>query len=271
MKNRTFIIGLVISSAVMLLFLVGCFWTPYMPDKMDPSMKFAAASLSHPFGCDAFGRDVLSRVMAGGKVTLLVAAGTVFLGAGLGIIIGAASGYFGGIVDTVSMRIADSLLAFPSVLLALVVIAVFGSGEVQLVLSLGIAFTPSFARVVRGEFQRCRSLGYVQAAKLQGASNIRILFIHILPNIKSVLISSLLIGFNNAVLAEAALSYLGIGVQPPTASLGSMLSEAQTHIFKAPMLCIYPGVVLILLILGFGLMGDGLGGIKKAGGKHGSI
>ena len=129
-----------------------------MPDKMDPSMKFASVSLSHPFGCDAFGRDVLSRVMAGGKITLLVAAGTVFLGAGLGIIIGAVSGYFGGIVDTVFMRIADSLLAFPSVLLALVVIAVFGSGELQLVLSLGIAFAPSFARVVRGEFQRCRSL-----------------------------------------------------------------------------------------------------------------
>lgn len=271
MKNRTFCIGAVISSAVILLILIGCFWTPYSPEAMDSSMKLASASLSHPFGCDAFGRDVLSRIMYGGRITLLVAAGTVFLGAGIGIITGAAAGYFGGIIDTVFMRIADALLAFPSVLLALVVIALFGSGELQLVLSLGIAFAPSFARVVRSEFQRNRSLCYVQSARLQGASVFRILFVHILPNIKSVLISSLLIGFNNAVLAEAALSFLGIGVQPPKPSLGSMLSEAQTYIFKDPMLCVYPGAVLILLVLGFGLMGDGLGGGRKAGGRHGSI
>lgn len=269
MKNRTFIIGAVISSAVMLIILAGCFWTPYAPEQMTPSLKLASASASHPFGCDAFGRDVLSRIMAGGRITLLTAAGTVFIGAGLGIITGAISGYFGGITDNILMRINDTLLAFPSILLSLVVIALFGTGVLQLVLPLGAAFAPSFARVVRGEFQRCRSLGYVQAAKLYGASNMRILFVHILPNIRSVLISSMLIGFNNAVLAEAALSYLGIGVQPPAPSLGNMLSEAQTYIFKAPMLCIYPGAVLILLILGFGLMGDGFGRGKNAGGRHG--
>lgn len=271
MKNRTFIIGAVIASAVMLLLLVGCFWTPYNPDAMNASLKLAPASAAHPFGCDSFGRDVLSRVMSGGRITLLVAAGTVLLGAGTGIITGAVSGYFGGIIDTVFMRICDALLAFPSVLLALVVIALFGSGEVQLVLSLGIAFAPSFARVVRSEFQRCRGLGYVQAARLQGASHVRILFVHILPNIRQVLISALLIGFNNAVLAEAALSYLGIGVQPPKASLGRMLSEGQTFIFKDPMLCVYPGAVLMLLVLGFGLMGDGLGSGRFSGGRHGSI
>lgn len=271
MKNRTFIIGAVIFSFVMLLLIVGFFWTPYPPEAMDSSMKLASASAAHPFGCDAFGRDVLSRIMEGGRVTLFVAAGTVLLGAGIGIVTGALSGYFGGITDTIFMRAADALLAFPSVLLALVVIALFGSGEIQLVLSLGIAFAPSFARVVRGEFRRCRSLGYVQAARLQGASPFRILFVHILPNIKSVLISSLLIGFNNAVLAEAALSYLGIGIQPPQPSLGSMLSDAQKYIFKAPMLCVYPGIVLILLVLGFGLMGDGLGRGRYAGGRNGSI
>lgn len=257
-QSVTFWIGAGLAGVILLFLAVGCFWTPYDPEGMVASMKLAAPSLAHPMGCDSFGRDVLSRVMDGGTITLLVAVGTVLLGAGLGILIGAVTGYFGGIADTIFMRIADALLAFPSVLLALVVIALLGTGEVNVVLSLGISFAPSFARVVRGEFLRSRSLGYVQAARLAGASPVRILFVHILPNIRSVLISALLIGFNNAVLSEAALSYLGIGVQPPKASLGSMLAESQTYLFAVPSLCIFPGAVLILLVLGFGLMGDGL-------------
>lgn len=259
----TFWIGAVLAGSILLFFLIGCFWTPYDPQAMNASMKLAGISIAHPMGCDAFGRDVLSRVMDGGTSTLLVACGTVLLGAGLGIVIGAISGYFGGLADTILMRIADALLAFPSVLLALVVIALLGTGEINVILSLGIAFAPSFARVVRGEFLRSRYLGYVQAARLAGASHARILFVHILPNIRSVLISAVLIGFNNAVLSEAALSYLGIGVQPPQASLGSMLAESQTYLLTAPTLCIFPGVALILLVLGFGLMGDGLSTGRK--------
>ena len=257
-QSTTLWIGAVLAGMVLLFLLVGCFWTPYDPEAMNASMKLAGVSSAHPMGCDAFGRDVLSRVMDGGRSTLLVAGGTVLLGAGLGIVIGAITGYFGGLADTILMRIVDALLAFPSVLLALVVIALLGTGEMNVILSLGIAFAPSFARVVRGEFLRSRYLGYVQAARLAGASHFRILFVHILPNIRSVLISALLIGFNNAVLSEAALSYLGIGVQPPQASLGSMLADAQTYLFTEPLLCIFPGAVLILLVLGFGLMGDGL-------------
>ncbi len=257
-QSMTFWIGAVISGVVLLFLLVGCFWTPYDPQAMDASMKLSGISLAHPMGCDSFGRDVLSRVMDGGTSTLLVAGGTVLLGAGLGILVGAVTGYFGGIADTIFMRIVDALLAFPSVLLALVMIALLGTGERNVILSLGIAFAPSFARVVRSEFLRSRYLGYVQAARLAGASPVRIVFVHILPNIRSVLLSALLIGFNNAVLSEAALSYLGIGVQPPHASLGSMLADAQTYWFTAPTLCLFPGMVLILLVLGFGRMGDGL-------------
>lgn len=257
-QSTTFWIGAVLAGSMLLFLLTGCFWTPYDPEAMNSSLKLAGVSLAHPMGCDAFGRDVLSRVMDGGRSTLLVAGGTVLLGAGLGIVIGSVTGYFGGALDTIFMRIVDALLAFPSVLLALVVIALLGTGERNVILSLGIAFAPSFARVVRSEFLRSRHLGYVQAARLAGASHFRILFVHILPNIRPVLISALLIGFNNAVLSEAALSYLGIGVQPPKASLGSMLAESQTYLFTAPALCIFPGAVLILLVLGFGLMGDGL-------------
>ena len=262
-QSTTFWIGAVLSGVVLLFLLIGCFWTPYDPQAIHSELKLAGVSLAHPMGCDAFGRDVLSRVMDGGTNTLWVAGGTVLLGAGLGILIGAVTGYFGGLADTIFMRIVDALLAFPSVLLSLLVLALLGIGESYVILSLGIAFAPSFARVVRGEFLRSRYLGYVQAARLAGASHIRIIFVHILPNIRPVLISTLLIGFNNAVLSEAALSYLGIGVQPPKASLGSMLAESQTYLFSAPMLCIFPGVVLILLVLGFGLMGDGLRTGKK--------
>lgn len=256
-KNYKFIAGCVITTFILLFVIVGLFWTPYPPEAVDSAAKLAGSSLKHPFGCDNLGRDILSRVMNGSKITLLVALGTVALGGGIGIIIGAFTGYFGGVADEILMRIMDAMLAFPSILLSLVVIAVLGPGTYHAVLALGIAFIPSFARIVRSEFIRCRELEYVKLAKLFGAGDLRIMFVHILPNIRPVLFSSIMIGFNNAVLAEASLSYLGIGVQPPYASLGRMLSEAQAYIFAAPGSCIWPGLILILMILGFSLMSDG--------------
>ena len=257
-KNYNFKIGCVITVFVLLFVLVGMIWTPYPPEAVDASAKLSGSSLKHPFGCDQLGRDILSRVMAGSRITLFAAFGTVLLGGSIGILIGAFTGYFGGILDEVLMRIMDVMFAFPSILLSLVVIAVLGPGNYQTVLALGIAFVPSFARIVRSEFIRCKELEYVRLARLSGAGNLRIMFVHILPNIRPVLLSSLMIGFNNAVLAEASLSYLGIGVQPPYASLGRMLSEAQAYIFVSPGSCIWPGMVLILMILGFSLMSDGI-------------
>lgn len=257
-KNYNFKIGCVITVFVLLFVLVGMIWTPYPPEAVDASAKLSGSSLKHPFGCDQLGRDILSRVMAGSRITLFAAFGTVLLGGSIGILIGAFTGYFGGILDEVLMRIMDVMFAFPSILLSLVVIAVLGPGNYQTVLALGIAFVPSFARIVRSEFIRCKELEYVRLARLSGAGNLRIMFVHILPNIRPVLLSSLMIGFNNAVLAEASLSYLGIGVQPPYASLGRMLSEAQAYIFVSPRSCIWPGMVLILMILGFSLMSDGI-------------
>ena len=161
-------------------------------------------------------------------------------------------------IDEVLMRIMDALLAFPSILLALVLVALFGTGSWQIMIALGIAFIPSFSRIVRSEVLRCRNMDYVKGAKLQGASDFRIIFVDILPNIRGVLISSVLIGFNNAVLAEAGLSYLGIGSQPPYASLGKMLSDAQTYLFSAPSYVFGPGVVIVLMILGFSFLGEGV-------------
>ncbi len=257
-RNYNFIIGSIITGIVILFILVGCVYTPYDPEAMDGASRFAGVSWRHLMGCDNFGRDILSRVMVGSRTTLGVACATVFIGIFFGILIGAFTGYYGGVVDEVLMRIMDAMLAFPSILLALVIIGLFGPGKYNVILALGIAFIPSFARIVRSEFIRCKNMDYVQSAKLMGASDFRIMFVHILPNIFNVLLSSVLIGFNNAVLAEAGMSYLGIGVMPPDASLGRMLSEAQTYIFSTPGYAIFPGIVLILMILGFSLLGEGV-------------
>lgn len=257
-KNYNFIIGGMITGVMLLFIFIGFFYTPYGPEVMDSSMKFAKVSFAHPFGCDNFGRDIFSRTMKGAGTTFLVGLGTVAIGTVFGTLIGAFTGYFGGVLDEVVMRVIDAIFAFPSILLALVAISLLGSGTYQVVIALGIAFIPSFSRIVRSEFLKYRNMDYVKNAKLQGAGHLRIMFVHILPNTFSVLLSSIMIGFNNAVLAEAGMSFLGIGVQPPSPSLGRMLSEAQGFLFRAPNYAIGPGLAIILLVLGFSLLGDGL-------------
>lgn len=257
-KNYNLIIGGVLTGLVMLLVLLGMVYTPYDPEAMDAAKKLSGVSLQHLMGCDNFGRDIFSRVLKGGKTTFVVAAGTVVIGTSVGILIGAFTGYYGGIVDEILMRINDALFAFPSILLALVIISLLGTGKYRVMLALGLAFIPSFARIVRSEFLHQRSMDYVKSAKLMGAGDLRIMFVHILPNIVAVLASSVMIGFNNAVLAEAGMSYLGIGVQPPDASLGRMLSEAQTYLFSAPGYALFPGLMIVLMVLGFSLLAEGL-------------
>ena len=260
--NKNFIIGLIITGLMFVLLLWGMIKTPYDPDAMEASLKFAPISWKHWMGCDNFGRDIFSRVLVGLGTTLKVAAGTVLIGTIIGTIIGAVTGYFGGILDQILMRVIDTMFAFPSILLAMVIVSVMGRGTYQLILALGIGFVPSYARIVRGEFLKAKNADYVQAARLYGAGHFRVIFVHILPNIRQVLLSSIMIGFNNAVLAEAGMSYLGIGVQPPTATLGKMLSEAQSYLFSAPSYVLFQGIVLVLLVLGFSLLGEGMKGGK---------
>lgn len=257
-KNYTFAIGCVLTGMILVLTLIGFFYTPYDPEAMDASLKLTGISRSHIMGCDNFGRDIFSRVMKGCGTTLVVAGATVMIGTFFGLIIGAFTGYFGGFVDEVLMRIMDALFAFPSLLLALVFVSLLGSGKYQVIVALGIAFIPSFSRIVRSEYMRNRDRDYVKSARLAGASHLRIMFVHILPNIRRVLLASVMIGFNNAVLAEAGLTYLGIGVKPPDPSLGEMLSSAQTYLFSAPWYALGTGIMMILMILGFSLMAEGL-------------
>ena len=253
-----FTAGAAVTGVMAVLIVLGFFWAPYDPEAMAGTLKLQGPSFAHLFGTDQFGRDILSRVLTGAGSTFVVAAGTIVIGGTAGIIIGALTGYFGGWLDEGLMRINDALAAFPSVLLALVIISISGPGKYRVMAALGIAFIPSFARVVRGEFMRCAKEDYVISAKLIGVPVWRILFVHILPNILPALLSALTIGFNNAVLAEAGMSYLGIGVQPPDASLGRMLSEAQTYLAGGPWCAIFPGVFLVLLVLGVGMLGEGI-------------
>lgn len=254
---RLFCVGALIMLAVIALIVVGMVWMPYEPTAMSPD-RLQGVSAAHLLGTDKMGRDILSRVMYGSRITFLVALGTMAIGAGLGILIGSVTGYYGGLVDEVVMRVTDGLFAFPTVLLALVIVSLFGSSTLNVMWALGIAFVPSFIRVARSEVIRCKHLDYVKNARLMGVRDARVIFVHIMPNVSGVIMSNVMIGFNNAVLSEAGLSYLGIGSQPPFASLGQMISEAQEIFFTVPSAVLGPGLVIVLMVLGFSLMGEGL-------------
>lgn len=247
-----------ITALMLALILVGAFWTPYEPNAMDGTAKMEAPSFAHLLGTDNFGRDIFSRVVQGAGATFVIAAATVAIGLVIGMVVGGLTGYYGGWIDEVVMRINDAITAFPSILLALVLIALFGSGKYKIILALGILFIPSFARIVRTEVAKQKSMDYVRSARLMGVGDMRILFVHIMPNIMPVVLSTVAIGFNNAVLAEASMSYLGVGVQPPDPSLGRMLNEAQTYLMSAPWYALSVGIAIVLLVLGFSLLSAGL-------------
>ncbi|MCL1835571.1 MAG: ABC transporter permease [Oscillospiraceae bacterium] len=263
-RNYNLILGAAITAVMLSLILSGLIRTPHDPNKINAGNSLSAPSAQYLLGTDNFGRDILSRVIIGAGSTLYVAAATVAIGALAGMLIGGLTGYFGGWVDELFMRAGDIILAFPSILLALVLISLIGPGRNNIIIALGIMFIPSFARVVRGEYVRCRELDYVHSARIIGTGNMRIMFVHILPNAAPVILRAIAIGFNNAVLAEASMSYLGLGVQPPDASLGRMLSESQSYLFSAPWYALSAGIAIVLLILGFSLLGEGIGARDNA-------
>ena len=257
-RNYYLLAGLTLTGLLAAVTLLGFFWTPYDSAAMSAE-KFLPPSAAHLFGTDNFGRDIFSRVMEGAGTSFVIALSTIAIGAGGGILLGAVTGYFGGLADELLIRVGDVLTAFPSILLALTVISLLGPGKpFNLVLSLGLVFIPSFARVTRAAYAEAREVNYVKSARLMGASHARVILAHILPNTMPVLLSALTIGFNNAVLAEASMSYLGIGVTPPDASLGYMLSEAQSVFGRAPWYALSTGGVMILFLFGVGLIGEGL-------------
>ena len=261
--NKGLLVGIIITGVVMLMAIVGLFWTPYSTTAMSTELKLSAPSVAHIFGTDNYGRDIFSRIMQGMGTTFIVSITTIIFGMIVGSAIGLIAGYVGGWFDEIIMRINDVLNAFPSVLLALIFVSLLGTGLLNIILALGILFIPSFARIARSEMLRLKGLQFVQSARLSKAGHFRIIFAHILPNALASIFASAAVGFNNAVLAEASLSYLGLGVQPPTASLGRMISEAGSYLMQAPWFAIAPGVSIIVLVMGITLISEGLTKIEQ--------
>lgn len=251
--------GLALTGLLALWMLMGQFWTPYDPTAIAVGPKLSPPSLAHLLGTDNLGRDVFSRVWKGAGATAAVALCTVVMGALCGVTVGALTGYFGGWVDGALTRLNDALTAFPSILLALVALSLLGPEErSHLVLALSLAFIPGYARISRTAYASLRETNYAASARLMGVRPFRLLVVHLLPNTLPSLLPALTIGFNNAVLAEASMSYLGIGVSPADASLGYMLSEAQSCFSAAPWYALGTGATIVLLVFGVGLIGQGL-------------
>jgi peptide/nickel transport system permease protein len=257
--NIRLIIGISLLALIVLLVVFSLIVEIYDPNEVNYSEMLKKPTLKHLFGTDDYGRDIYTRVMRGAATTFGISLFTVAMGAVVGTVIGALTGYFGGIIDEILMRVNDCLASFPSILLALVVVSLLDKGTWNICIALGIVFIPSFARIMRAEFLKEKNKDYVLNARLMGASHLRIIFKHIFPNTLPILFSGILVGINNAVLAEAGLSYLGLGVQPPDPSLGRMLSEAKTFLLNAPWYELYPCLVMILFILSLTLISDNFG------------
>lgn len=229
---------------------------PHAPDRIVLGEELRPSSARHWLGTDQNGRDEFARILYGGRISLAIGIVAVLVSVGLGTIIGAISGAFGGLADTLPMRFTDAMLAIPVFFLLLTALAALGSTVVNIVLVIGLSSWMTTARVVRSEVLRAVNLEYVTAARALGAGSIRIIGRHLLPQaLPSMLVASTL-GVGQAILAESALSYLGVGVQPPTASWGNMLSHAQNYVFAAPLLALWPGIAILLTVLSFNFIGD---------------
>lgn len=248
-----FLVGLVVATAALSLL-----WTPYDHTLLDIRNKFAPASAEHWLGTDQLGRDVLSQLMAAARNSVAVALTAVFIGGTIGVALGLLASAIGGIVEELVMRIADISFAFPALLFAIMLAAVFGPSLSVAIIAIAFINIPVFARVARASANQIWTREYVFAARAAGMGRFAITRDHILPNIAAPVIVQATIEFAIAILAEAALSYLGLGAQPPSPSWGRMLSEAQTLMYLAPQLAIYPGLCIVVAVLGFSLMGDGL-------------
>ena len=258
LHNRAALVGLAIVAAYVLIGLT-VDWLPVRsPTQMTPASRMAGPSLSMPFGADALGRDLLSRILFGAQLSLRVAVLSVGAATLVGTFLGLVAGYAGGWLDQVLMRLMDVFFSFPAILLALGIVAALGPNPSNVVLAIAVVYTPIFARVVRGPVLALKEREFVEAARALGANGGRIVGRHILPNLLSVLIVQVSIALSWAILTEAALSFLGLSAQPPAPSWGVMLNEGRQNLELAPHLAFFPGLAIMLAVLGFNLVGDGL-------------
>ena len=257
-KHPSFVAGAAIVLLLVIRATVSLFWSPYPVGDIDIPNKLAGPSAQHWFGTDSLGRDIASLLLVGSQNSLLVGFIAVGIGLGLGVPLGLLASAQRGWVEEVVMRAADFTFAFPALLSAILLTAIYGPGLVVSITAIGIFNIPVFARITRGAANAVWSRDFTLAARAAGKTKWAITWEHVLPNVASVLIVQATVQFAIAILAEAALSYLGLGTQPPNPSWGRMLNEAQSQMFQAPMLAVYPGVAIALAVLGLNLMGDGL-------------
>ncbi|RZL65988.1 MAG: ABC transporter permease [Variovorax sp.] len=258
LRHRSFVLGGVLTFLLLLAAALSLVWTPWSPYEMDMANKLQPPSASNWLGTDSYGRDVASLLLVGARASILVGLIAVGIGLTVGTALGLLAAARRGWVEETIMRLTDFTLAFPAILSAIMMTAVFGAGIVNAIVAIGIFNIPTFARITRASANAIWSREYVAAARACGKGAFAITMQHVLPNISAVLIVQITIRFAIAILAEAALSYLGLGTQPPQPSWGRMLSEAQTLMFQSPLLAVWPGMAIAMAVLGLNLLGDGL-------------
>lgn len=258
LRNFAFTSGLILTIALITVAVLAPWLAPADPNVQDTARRLEAPSKEHLLGLDDLGRDVLSRVLWGARVSLRVGFSVVLLASLIGVTLGAISGYFGGAVDVLVMRLCDILLAFPGILLAIALVAVLGPSLNNVILALATIGWVGYARLVRGQVLKVREMEFVTAAKALGARSPRVIILHVLPNVINPVIVMATLGLAGAILAEAALSFLGLGVQPPTPSWGAMLTAGRRYLGLANHLAIFPGIAIMLAVMGLNFLGDGM-------------
>ena len=257
-RDPGFMAGALFTAIILIVAVFAPLLAPQDPSFQDTARRLEGPSTEHPFGLDDLGRDVLSRVVYGSRVSLRVGLSVVIISSIVGVLLGAISGYFGGWVDTIVMRLADILLAFPGILLAIALVAVLGPSLNNVILALSVAGWVGYARLVRGQVLKVREMEFVTAAEALGARSARVIGLHVLPSVINPVIVMATLGLAGAILAEASLSFLGLGVQPPTPSWGAMLTAGRRYLGVANHLAMFPGIAIMIAVMGLNFLGDGL-------------
>ncbi|MFA9557718.1 nickel transporter permease [Evansella sp. AB-rgal1] len=257
-KNKAALIGGYLILFLIIIAIIGPYFLSHGTNEISYSSRSQSPSLENWLGTDQHGRDIFSRIIYGARITLLVGLLSVFIGGTIGVFIGIFSGYYGGKIDTVIMRIMDVLLAFPGILLALAIVSILGPSILNVIYAIAIYSIPTFARVARGSTLATKNLEYIDAIKALGATDTKIIFKHILPNVTSPIIVQTSVSIASAILTASGLSFLGLGAQPPSPEWGAMLNDGRGYMYDAPHIALFPGLAIIIVVLAFNIFGDGV-------------